>query len=490
MPLLLRFFQLWGTLSPTRRSVVVAIPLCLICTIIGFCYFALPHEVALFAAPLESEQLSQVDAQLAAWNIFHVTTADNIDIDAAQRNTVLLRLSLMGLPHAHIANSDETLAKASALTPDALLEAQSRTGLAGDIAIALRSIDGIAEASVVIAPARTATFTDENSSVASASVRLELRPGVVLSTSAIDGIRAFVSRAVPGLDREHVVLLDDHGVALDGSSDTTHDDAETTRLSLQSAFDTAFGEGTTIVRVHAMYAHRTEHAHDIERLPVAGAAVALQSSDERYKSGEKQYSKHDTSEDRGSIVRDRESNVNAGSLSHLSVAVFVDQTRNINLQKVRSLALATTGIDDAETQYIHVESVSFSRPHAIRAVDSLPWLSLASIFLPYIAVTAAFSLLFVRARTPLTVLSRKLLDRERIRGATVAAVGIAPREVLGILAGEPPHTAAAVISALPTVTATAVLDLYSPEERGAIVARMTQPVSGFAPTWDQVRRAT
>ena len=46
-----------------------------------------------------------------------------------------------------------------------------------------------------------------------------------------------------------------------------------------------------------------------------------------------------------------------------------------------------------------------------------------------------------------------------------------------VLAHEPPHAAAAIISALPAATAAAVLDLYPQHEREAIVKRMARPHS-------------
>ena len=59
----------------------------------------------------------------------------------------------------------------------------------------------------------------------------------------------------------------------------------------------------------------------------------------------------------------------------------------------------------------------------------------------------------------------------------------------GALAGEPPHTAAAVISALPTATAAAVLELYPPEERAAIVRRLSRPASPLLPSYEELLRA-
>jgi len=70
-----------------------------------------------------------------------------------------------------------------------------------------------------------------------------------------------------------------------------------------------------------------------------------------------------------------------------------------------------------------------------------------------------------------------VLERARIARELAAVSGVAPSKVRGALADEPPHAAAAIISALPASTAAAVLDMYSPEERAAIVRRMQRPAS-------------
>ncbi len=58
----------------------------------------------------------------------------------------------------------------------------------------------------------------------------------------------------------------------------------------------------------------------------------------------------------------------------------------------------------------------------------------------------------------------------------------------GALEHEPPHVAAAIISALPTVTATAVLDLYPPDERAAIVRRLARANAALVPAPEELFR--
>jgi flagellar motor switch protein FliG len=60
--------------------------------------------------------------------------------------------------------------------------------------------------------------------------------------------------------------------------------------------------------------------------------------------------------------------------------------------------------------------------------------------------------------------------------------------VRGVLEREPPHTAAAIISALPVATAAAVLELYPPEERAAIVRRMSRAAAPVVPGYESIAR--
>ena len=81
-----------------------------------------------------------------------------------------------------------------------------------------------------------------------------------------------------------------------------------------------------------------------------------------------------------------------------------------------------------------------------------------------------------------------LVQRVSIGKAARTVVGFAPAQVHGALANEPPHAAAAIISALPAATATAVLELYPAEERAAIVRRMARGVAPVVPDYEAVLR--
>lgn len=438
----------------------------------------------LFAVALHPEQLSEVQERLAEWNVPFTAGADNVAVDSKRRNDVLLRLALAGVPHAHIDTSGEMLAKVSALTPQSIIDAQARSGLSADLELALRGIDGVQDATVIVAPAKAADFADEQSRDATASVRLHLRPGARLAPDAVAGIRAFVASGVPGLDERNVTIVDDRGVALGALSGARTDPADL-QNSLQSALDAAFGSGTSIVRVHVEYDARAQQVKEVRRAPL-GVPVSSERTDETYSGADKRYSKSTRSDDRGSDLREVTTAVSGGRVARVSVAVAVDESRGADLYKIRALVSAAAGLDVRRGDTIAVQAVQF---HAPRAARLDPWLALYGALLgamPAALLGCVGLAAFTVCRRPAGALLQTVLTRVTVAQTRKAVTGFAPSQVRSALHNEPPHTAAAIISALPAATAAAVLDLYPAHERAAIVRRMAREHSPLVPDYETV----
>lgn len=464
----------WSKLPRAARTGAAASSIAIVALSIVAAFLIHPQRVQLFSAGLHSEQLSEVEERLASWNVPFTPSGDNVFVASARRSDLLLRLSLAGVPHAHVESTGETLSKIGALTPQAVIDAQTRDGLAGDIELGLRGIDGVQDAKVIIAPAKQAYFGDETGRDASASVRLRLQTGAHLPANAVDGIRAFVSASVPGLDSRRVTILDDRGVALDSANAS---DAADLQASLQSALDAAVGVGATIVRVHVDYDRRTLQSSFERRLPAAAGSIAATVQRERYDAAGKHYERNDQQLDRGSETRQLISNAPAGRIARITGAVFVDASRAAELYQVRSLAAAVLGIDPHRGDTLEVGTIAFA--HAIAPRKDGWWLAYGALIplLPAL-VSAAAVLLALRLALPaVKAVVQPALERARIAREVTSVAGVAPSKVRGALANEPPHAAAAIISALPASTAAAVLDMYSPEERAAIVRRMQRPSS-------------
>lgn len=471
-PLLVR----WNALPIAARACAGLLAVALLTVSILAGVTARLPRGALFATPLHPEQLAEVEERLAGWGVEFTPTSDNVVVPAGRRNDLLLRLSLAGVPHAHLETSGEALANVGVLTPQAVIDAQTRAGLAGDIESGLRGIDGVDDVRVIVSPAKAAEFGEESARDAGASVRVRMRAGAILSREAVAGIRAFVAAGVPGLAPARVTILDDRGVALDDGGGSGQDAADVQR-SLQSALDAAFGDGATIVRVHADYRAERTSERDVRRMPLGSGAIARSARSDAFDGGGKRFRHNDSSEDRGSETHEWSAEAPRGQLKRLSTAVFVDASRALDLTSVRDLAAATVGYDRTRGDALAVAAVDFRRP-ALRRRDGWWLLYGAAVPLAPVAVAVFGLIVAVRAAIPpCCALVQTLAERASLKRTSQAVAGFPPGRVRTALAHEPPHAAAAIISALPAATAAAVLDLYPPHERDAIVKRMQRPHS-------------
>lgn len=486
---MLASWQRWNRLAPRERLIAGFLAAIVVVSIAFVLSLQRDTRVALFAAPLHAEQVADVAERLAEWNEPFAVLPDNVRVEAKRRNGLLLKLSLAGVPRAHLATSTEALEHAGPLTPQSVLDAQQRDGLAGDLAAALRGLSGIEDARVIIAPARDGTFSDEPSHVATASVKLDFRAGSTPTREQLEGVRQFVAAGVPGLEPKRVAVLDDRGNAL-GETPATGD-AEQAQLqtSLQSALDLALGAGAAVVRVRVSYDLRNRERHDVTRRPASASAIATTTADERYKSASKSYAKTNRAVDRGSVTEEERTDTPAGHIERISVAIAVDQSRRFDLAKIRSLAAGTLGLESGRGDSVSVETIAFPRepvrPHGLTYGAALGLIgTLAPSLVFALAMLAGVRL----GAKPAARAVDTLVHRLAVGRATRAVATFAPAHVRGALQNEPPHTAAAIISALPAATATAVLELYPAEERAAIVRRMSRPAAPVVPDHESVLR--
>lgn len=460
----------WNRLEKRLRIGIGASALACVALAVLVLVLSRDTRVSLFANPLKPDQLAEVDAQLSAWNVPFVPVRDNIRIDGKRRGELLARLAFAGIPHAHVDGTSEVLAAAGTLTPQTVLDAQARAGLEGDLEKGLRGLGGIADARVIVAPARGGIFADDSPTPASASVRLTAQGGQVLTESTLAAVRAFVASGVPGLDPVRVTVVDDRGAF----QEQRGDEGAQREQALQTALDLAFGTGATIVRVHVDRNPAASESHDIRRKPYDTTAIARRDLDERFSGEKKTYSRRATTEDRGSDVHEEHTTLAPGSVARISIAVIVDSRRGLDIEKIRNVAAAASGFDERRGDSLSVEAVAFDRPVGTSPQPFWYALGIAGEALPAL-VLASVAIVAIRAGArPTLALLTELSRRIRLERSVPECVRLGPESVYASLRGEPPHVAAAIIATLSAPLATAVLDLYAEHDRRAIVARLAR----------------
>jgi len=449
-----------ASLAPRTRMIAAGIAAAVIVLAFAVAFYVRGDGAVLYSHELDSDQLGEVAATLTTWDVPFTTTADNVKVDPAARRDVLMRLAAAGVPHRHLVTSSESLQAVNALTPEALLDAQERTGLEGDLSQGLRGITGVLDARIKIAPASHGVFLDEPSHDASASVALRLDPAAKLSPEAVSGIRSFVAGAVPGLVPEHVGIIDENGEPLSTRQNGPETSEDTSlEVTLQAALDRMLGAGQSV-----------------KRLPVAANPISEGSLREHYSGKDKSYDKVRENTDRGSETVETSTQFAPGSPKRLSVAVFVDKSRANLIPQISAALAAAAAISPARGDTLVVSSIAFALPPAQvpSAAPKAPAM-LASMLppLPYLVLVLLGALVIALLHPAVA----KWVDAGKAEIAATPQISeFEPAWIYARLRGEPPHSAAAMLSTLPAAKAAAVLELYDAETRREIFARLSRPL--------------
>lgn len=186
----------------------------------------------------------------------------NIRVPADAVHEVRLQLASAGLPRGG-GIGFEIFDKQSFALTDFVQKVNFTRALQGELGRTIASLNPVRSARVHLALPEKRLFKNQQKP-ATASVIVNLRPGLRLSESQIQGIVYLVSGSVEGLDPEHVTIIDQNGNVLTKTGDQgilgsmTPDMLEyqvqvekTMEERAQSLLDTALGPKNAMVRVTA-----------------------------------------------------------------------------------------------------------------------------------------------------------------------------------------------------------------------------------------------
>jgi flagellar biosynthesis/type III secretory pathway M-ring protein FliF/YscJ len=465
------------SLPRRTRAIAAGMAVIVVLLAVGLAYYLRGDDSALFPRALDADQLTEVEGRLTDWDVPFKPLQDNVAVDPARKRDVLLRLALVGIPHPHLATSAETLKDVNALTPDSVLDAQEREGLEGDLSEGLRGISGVVDAHVLIAPAQRGFFVDEASHDTSASVRLTLDQGVILSPEAVGGMRSYVAGAVAGLTPEHVSIVDQTGADLTAHAAADGTEDKGLEHTLQAMLDATVGQGETFVLAHVETDPVTTTSHEVKHVPLGTQAISTDAEREHYVGKNKHYDKVRQNVDRGSDTIERNTRVDAGSTKRRSVAVFVDDRQAAMIPKISDVVGAAAGIVTARGDTLVVQAIHFANAPAAAAVTPPPMLAALGLPLPLVVLGLVSLLALGFIGKPLWESIAEHRESANVAAKRLAFDEFEPVRVHASLREEPPHTAAAILASLPSPTTAAVLEMYGTEERREIVKRLTKQVS-------------
>ncbi len=201
--------------SPARRfmlALLVVLPLAALAA--AWLRFNAPAYQTLYAQ-LSDRAGGEVITALEQLDIpYRLAPGDGrIEVPADRLHAARYRLAARGLPR-----SDDAASEAAADPPalgltSAQAQQRQQRALELELARSVQALDSVELARVHLALPKVSPFL-RDAPPATAAVLVRLRPGARLDTAQVTSIQTLVAASVPRLQREHVQVIDPHGVAL------------------------------------------------------------------------------------------------------------------------------------------------------------------------------------------------------------------------------------------------------------------------------------
>lgn len=186
-------------------------------------------------------------------------TGRNIEIPPENLYDLRLELATMGYPQSSVVGY-EIFDKQSLGTTSYVQKINQRRALEGELMRTINSIRGIRRSRVhLVSPEKTTFVEDQKKS--SASVVLDVEPGVTLSEKQVAGIAVMVSRAVEGMDVDDVAIVDSMGKQLSKNNRDGLIGMSASQIEFQRKL-----EEDTEKRIEAMLARVVGDGHVVARV--------------------------------------------------------------------------------------------------------------------------------------------------------------------------------------------------------------------------------
>ncbi len=206
--------EFFGTLSGPRKAAVIATGVGIVAALGLLFVWAGKTTYSPLMTNLNPEDSANIMRVLREKGIpFEVDgSGRNISIPTEVVHETRLALSTMGMPQSSVVGY-EVFDKQSLGTTSFVQKLNQKRAREGELMRTINAIRGVKRSRVHLAMPERSTFVEDQKR-ATASVVLDLEPGILLNEKQIYGISNLISRAVEGLDPDDVVIVDSNGKML------------------------------------------------------------------------------------------------------------------------------------------------------------------------------------------------------------------------------------------------------------------------------------
>src|SRR5579883_3411967 len=213
-PLLRDAQGVWGRLSSTQKTVLVAVGIGVVAVLGLFANMARTPEYAVAFSGLRDDDAAAIVAKLKdSKTPYQLADQGTIKVPPAQVQEVRLQMAAQGLPQKGSTVGMELFNQPHLGVTEFAEKVNYQRALEGELSRTIGRLDAVDSARVHLVVPQPALFTSQQKE-ATASVVLQLKPGRRLDPSQIQGISSLVASSVEGLKPANVTIMDSAGATL------------------------------------------------------------------------------------------------------------------------------------------------------------------------------------------------------------------------------------------------------------------------------------
>lgn len=198
----------WGKLTQKSKIIIFSCLGAIVVLAIVLSLAMNRTQYTVLYSGLGSDEAQEVSTQLRTMSVDYRTENGTVYVDKNKENTARMQLANEGYPKS-APNYDFFTKNVGVMTTDEERKIIQNYQLQERLGAVIKTLDSVDTAAVTISLPQNSTYAwDDNKEAATASVAVKLRNNKTLDNKQVSGIKQLVSKSVPNLKAENVMVMD------------------------------------------------------------------------------------------------------------------------------------------------------------------------------------------------------------------------------------------------------------------------------------------
>ena len=217
----------WETITPKIRWIIIGSFFVTFLLLLVFVFFGSRSDMTPLYTNLSPAETGEIKLAIEEQGILAEVSGDGKTISVPAEEVANLKVSLAaeGIPKNGNVNYSIFSDNMGLGMTDRHFDVVERDAMQNELAMLIRQIDGVADANVMITLPKENVWLTDDEQVATASVIIKSEPAFQLDQKQVNGLYHLISKSVPSLPSDQIVIMDQNGQTFTLEDETPADTA-------------------------------------------------------------------------------------------------------------------------------------------------------------------------------------------------------------------------------------------------------------------------